>query len=76
MNVENALNLTFSGEVQVLRRLGVSASYVVLNAWAYPTSDAPLCTLRTGRVVPMSVSDPTTYRASTWLTASLDYSHA
>ena len=73
MNVVNALNFTLSGELQLVRRLAFSASYVFLNAWAYPVSDAALCTLRTGCVQPMSVSDPTTYRASSWLTAALAF---
>jgi hypothetical protein len=73
MNVENALNFTLSGELQLARRLAFSASYVLLNAWAYPVSDAALCTLRTGCVEPMSVSDPTTYRASSWLTGALAF---
>jgi hypothetical protein len=73
MNVNNALTLSFSGDIQLLRRLSVAASYVLLNAWVNAPSDVPICSTLTGCVTPMSISDPTTYRASTWLTASLGY---
>lgn len=73
MNVKSALSLSVYGEVQVLRRLDLSASYVVLNSWTYAPSDAPICSTLTGCVAPISVDDPTTYRVSTWLTASVGY---
>jgi hypothetical protein len=72
MNTRYTLNLAFSGELQVMRRLDFSASYVLINRWVYPVGNQPVTTL-TGPVVPMSVDDPQTFGVSTWLTASLGY---
>jgi hypothetical protein len=73
MNVENALSLAFSGEVQVVRRLDLSASYVLLDSWAYPISRDALLTPPTGPVQPMDIADPTTFRVSTWMTIAVGY---
>jgi len=73
MNVQNALTLSFYGDVQVLRRMNVAASYVILNSWLYAPSDAPICSTLTGCMTPLGVDDPSTYRVSTWLTASVGY---
>jgi hypothetical protein len=66
------LTLAFSGELQVLRKLEFSASYVVLNKWGYTPSAVPLG-LSTGPDRPAMIDDPTTYSVSTWLTSSVSY---
>ena len=73
MNTQNALTLSFFGDLQVARRVDVSASYVILQSWLYAPSDTPICSPLTWCVVPMSIADPSTYRVSTWLTASVGY---
>ena len=73
MNVENAFTLSFYGDLQVLRRVNVSASYVILNSWLYTPSNAPICSTLTSCVTPLGVDNPSTYRVSTWLTASVGY---
>jgi hypothetical protein len=72
MNVENALSLSFSGEVQVLPRLNFSLSYVVINQWRYAPTSAQL-PLDTGSAPVTSIPDPTTYTVKTWLTSSVAY---
>ena len=72
MNVRNALSLSFVGELQILRRLNVSLSYVLINQWRYPPTGTQL-PADTGAVVPISIPDPTTYSVKTWLTASAAY---
>ena len=72
MNVQHALSLTASGDLRVLPKLEISLSYVWLNSWAYAPTRADL-PLLTGPARPMTVADPTTYRLSTWATASATY---
>jgi hypothetical protein len=72
MNVRDALSLSFLGELQILRRLSLSLSYVVINQWRYSPTSVQLASL-TGPAVAMSIPDPTTYTVKTWLTASAAY---
>jgi hypothetical protein len=73
MNVQNTLNLAFSGDLQIRPRLDLSLSYVVLNAWAYTPPDVSCVTIATGCAPVASIDDPTTFRVSTWATASVTY---
>ncbi|HXI59282.1 MAG TPA: hypothetical protein VNO55_24615 [Polyangia bacterium] len=73
MNVKHALSLTASGDLRILSKLELSLSYVWLNAWAYAPGASMPIPLLTGPAQPMTVADPTTYRLSTWTTASLTY---
>ena len=73
MNTKVYLNGLASADVQVMDRLEVSASYVLLNSWAYAPPAAQICTLLTGCATPMASGDATTFRASTWLTLSASY---
>ncbi|MEO5770057.1 MAG: hypothetical protein ABIS92_17005 [Polyangia bacterium] len=71
--VQHALNASFSAELDVLPRLSVSASYVLLNAWIYPPSRADCVATLTGCDQPIEVANPTTFRVSTWGTAAVTY---
>ena len=71
-NVENSLTLLGSGELQLLPRLELSASYVLINSWVYAPPAASVGTL-TGPAPVMDIVDPTTFRVNTWLTASVSY---
>jgi hypothetical protein len=70
MNVKNALTLSFSADVQLLPRLGLATSYVLIASSVYAPPEATVCTPVCAQ--PMSVESPTTFRVSTWLTAALD----
>lgn len=72
MNVRNALSLSFSGELQLVRRLSLSLSYLIINQWRYPTTASQL-PRDTGPASITSIADPTTYTVKTWLTASVAY---
>ncbi|MEP6653784.1 MAG: hypothetical protein ABJA82_10515 [Myxococcales bacterium] len=71
--VQHALNASFSAELDVLPRLNVSASYVLLNAWLYPPNGSDCVAIRTGCDLPIEVANPTTFRVSTWATAAVTY---
>jgi hypothetical protein len=73
MNTRTTLNLAFSGEVQLARRLDFSASYVLVNRWVYPVSSDPYRGEATGPVTPLGIDDPQTYGVTTWLTAALGW---
>jgi hypothetical protein len=73
MNSKAYLNLSVSADVQVTSRTTFSASYVLLDSWAYRANDAQVCSLFTGCVAPMAGDNPPTFRVATWLTASLAY---
>lgn len=72
MNVRNALSVALSGELQLVRRLNLSLSYVIINQWRYPTPAGQLSP-DTGPASIMSIAAPTTYSVKTWLTASVAY---
>jgi hypothetical protein len=72
MNVRDALSVSFLGELQVLRRLNFSLSYVIINQWRYAPTATQL-PIETGSVGVMSIRDPTTYSVKTWLTSSVSY---
>jgi hypothetical protein len=72
MNVNHALTVFVSGSAEVFPRFDFAASYVWLNSWVYAPPDVQIC-ITTGCVEPTSVSDPTTYRLSTWIVAALGY---
>jgi hypothetical protein len=72
MNVRNALSLSALGELQILPRLNLSLSYVVINQWRYAPTSVQLSPL-TGAANVMSIPDPTTYTVKTWLTLSAAY---
>ena len=65
--------MTASGDLRILSKLELSLSYVWLNAWAYATGATMPIPLLTGTAQPMTVTDPTTYRLSTWTTAAVTY---
>ena len=74
MMVENSLSVSLLGNLQLLRRLDLALSYIVINYWLYSAPVAQLC--ETGSpacTTPMRNADPTTFKVNTWLTASLDY---
>jgi len=73
MNTKYYLNLSASADVQVTSRTTFSASYVILDSWAYLPNDAQVCSLFTGCVAPMGGDNPPNFRVATWLTASLAY---
>jgi hypothetical protein len=72
MNVRDALSLSFLGELQVLRHLNLSLSYVIINQWRYAPTTTRLPT-DTGPAGVLSIADPTTYTVKTWLTSSVSY---
>ncbi len=72
MNLRDVLSVSLLGDLQILPRLGLSLSYVVINSWLYAPTNTKVC-ITTGCVTPMSIADPSTYRVNTWLTAALDY---
>lgn len=74
--VEHALNVSLSAEVDLLPRLNVSASYVVLNAWVYPFPSgggSGCVVILTGCDRPIEIADPATFRVNTWGTAAVTY---
>jgi hypothetical protein len=72
--VRHALNASLSVELDVLPRLTLSASYVLLNAWLQPPPGRSNCVvILTGCDQPIEVVDPTTFRVSTWGTAAISY---
>lgn len=73
MNPKAYLNVSLAADVHVTHRLGLTTSYVVLSQWAYSPDTSPVCNLLTGCVAPLSIADPTTYRASSWLTLAATY---
>jgi hypothetical protein len=72
MNIRDVLSLSLLGDLQLIRRLGLSVSYVVINSWLYAPTSTQVC-ITSGCVTPMSIADPSTYRVNTWITASLEY---
>jgi hypothetical protein len=74
MNPKHALNLYFTGDLQILPRLAFAASYVLLQQWSYDPTPAVVPTMTGPVVVGPGIADPTTYRVTTWLTSSFDYS--
>ena len=73
MNTKYYVNASLGADVQVTQRATFSASYVMLNSWAYLPSDAPVCSVLTGCAQPLDGTNPPNFRVSTWLTASLAY---
>jgi hypothetical protein len=73
MMVHDSLSISLLGELQVTRKLDLSLSYVVINYWLNPVPSGYVIRTDTGDVTPMTNVDPTTYRVSTWLTATLSY---
>jgi hypothetical protein len=73
MNIANSLSLLFTAGVQLLPRLGFSASYVLANSWAYAPKDVPICTVEPNCAEPTSLGEPTSFRVNTWALTSLDY---
>jgi MYXO-CTERM domain-containing protein len=74
MNPKHALNLYFTGELQILPRLAFAASYVLLQQWSYEPTPAVVPTMTGPLVVGPGIADPTTHRVTTWLVSSFDYS--
>jgi hypothetical protein len=73
LNAKHALNLYFTGDLQILSRLAFAASYVLLQQWSYEPTPAVVPTMTGPVVVGPGIADPTTYRVTTWLTSSFDY---
>jgi len=73
LNTKHALNLYFTGDLQILSRLAFAASYVLLQQWSYEPTAAVVPTMTGPVVVGPGIADPTTYRVTTWLTSSFDY---
>jgi hypothetical protein len=73
MNVHDTLTVSAAGELQILRRLSASLSYVWISGWTYSPEKTVIVTPLTGPVVPMTNADPTSYRVHTWLTAAVSY---
>jgi hypothetical protein len=73
MFTAHALNLAFSADLQLLRRLSLSVSYVLLNAWVYGPSRSDCIAELTGCYQPLEVDSPTTYKVNTWGTAAVSY---
>ena len=74
LNAKHALNLYFTGDLQILSRLSFAASYVLLQQWSYEPTPAVVPTMTGPVVVGPGIADATTYRVTTWLTSSFDYS--
>jgi hypothetical protein len=72
MNVRDVLSLSLLADLQMLRRLRLSLSYVVVDSWIYAPPDAQIC-ITTGCVTPTSIPDPSTFRVNTWVTAEAEY---
>lgn len=72
MNQQHSLNLSFFGDLKIARRLELSLSYILLNAWDYAPRATEVC-ITSGCVTPTSIANPTTYRVNTWLVAALEY---
>lgn len=71
---KHAFTVAFSGDLQVTPKLGFSLSYSLINRWSYqPNYSVPLCIATGCLTEPLAVDSPTFYRASNWLTASVDY---
>jgi hypothetical protein len=73
MMIRDSLSLSLLGDLQIVRRLDLSLSYIVINYWHYPAPSSQDCLPLTGCTTPMTNADPTTYRVNTWLTAALNY---
>jgi hypothetical protein len=73
MLASNSLSVSVLGDLQILRRLDLSLSYVLINYWLYPVPSFQDCVPVTGCVTPTTNVDPTTFRVNTWLTAALTY---
>jgi len=71
MNVRNALSVSFLSELQILPRLSLSLSYLLINQWRYSPTAVQLPA--TGPSGVMSNPNPTTYTVKTWLTVSAAY---
>ena len=74
LNAKHALNLYFTGDLQILPPLAFAASYVLLQQWSYEPTPAVVPTATGPVVVGPGIADPTTYRVTTWLVSSFDYS--
>ena len=72
LNVADLFNVALSGSIQIIPDLDFNLSYSFLYSWVAGPTNACVETL-TGCVTPMSVEDPSTFRASNWLVFSLDY---
>jgi hypothetical protein len=70
--VADLFNVALSGDIQITPDLDLSLSYSFLYSWVAGPTHACIETL-TGCVTPSGVEDPSTFRASNWLVASLDY---
>jgi len=73
LNTKHALNLYFTADLQILSRLAFASSYVLLQQWSYEATPAVVPTMTGPVVVGPGIADPTTYRVTTWLTSSFDY---
>jgi hypothetical protein len=71
--IQHALNTSFSVELDLLPRLTVSASYVLLNAWLYPPNRSDCTVIQNACDQPIELANPTTFRVSTWGTAAVSY---
>ena len=74
LNPKHVLNLYFTGDLQILSRLAFATSYVLLQQWSYEPTPAVVPTMTGPVAVGPGIADPTTYRVSTWLVSSFDYS--
>lgn len=75
MMTKHQLNLLFTGALQVHEKVGISASYILLNSWAYRPTSTP-CAIDqpgTGCVGFGDNPDAPNFRVTTWLLASVDY---
>ena len=74
MLVKHQANVAFSAGLQIHEKLSFSASYILLNSWAYkPTnSDCAISQPGTGCIA-FGTTEAPDFRASSWLLASLDY---
>jgi hypothetical protein len=72
LNVADLFNVALSGNIQIIPDLDFTLSYSFLYSWVAGPTNACI-QIETGCVTPSSVEDPSTFRASNWLVASLDY---
>jgi hypothetical protein len=74
-NVANELTVSTAGDLQILKRLGLSLSFVWLSKWRYAAVKADAIGIADlpNPYPPMTNANPTTYEVHTWLTAAVSY---
>lgn len=73
--VNHQIITSIGTDVDIIKKLHFSASYIWVLQWFYPIDDQALPVMTaTGPVLPSSIDDPQTFRVSPWILASLDFS--